>query len=63
MCAALVRADTANGMMLEKLISHCTGKDVIYSSRIQILVSKIGRSSKPSPRFLVVVIIKILDCS
>jgi myosin-1 len=32
------------------------GRDpVIFSSRIQLLVSKFGRSSKPSPRFLVVV--------
>jgi myosin I len=28
---------------------------VAFSSRIQLLVSKFGRSSKPSPRFLVVV--------
>ena len=30
-------------------------EDVAFSSRIQLLVSKFGRSSKPSPRFLVVV--------
>lgn len=28
---------------------------VVFSSRIQLLVSKLGRSSKPQPRFLVVV--------
>jgi myosin-1 len=31
------------------------GEQVAFSSRIQLLVSKLGRSSKPSPRFLVVV--------
>ena len=30
-------------------------ESVAFSSRIQLLVSKFGRSSKPSPRFLVVV--------
>ena len=30
-------------------------EDVAFSSRIQLLVSKFGRSSKPSPRFLVIV--------
>ncbi|KAF8204078.1 P-loop containing nucleoside triphosphate hydrolase protein [Pholiota molesta] len=29
------------------------GENVIFSSRIQMLVSKFGRSSKPSPRFLI----------
>jgi hypothetical protein len=28
---------------------------VTFSARIQLLVSKLGRSSKPSPRFIVVV--------
>ncbi|KAJ3502138.1 hypothetical protein NLJ89_g9019 [Agrocybe chaxingu] len=28
-------------------------ENVVFSSRIQLLVSKLGRSSKPSPRFLV----------
>jgi len=31
------------------------GDHVVFSSRIQLLVSKLGRSSKPSPRFLVLV--------
>ena len=31
------------------------GEQVTFSSRAQILVSKLGRSSKPSPRFLVLV--------
>ena len=35
---------------------HCfAGDTVIFSSRAQLLVSKFGRSSKPSPRFLVLV--------
>ncbi|THH21199.1 hypothetical protein EW146_g278 [Bondarzewia mesenterica] len=40
----------------EELRSVCGigAEDVTFSSRIQILVSKLGRSSKPSPRFLVV---------
>ncbi len=32
-----------------------TGDEVTFSARIQILISKLGRSSKPSPRFIVVV--------
>jgi myosin-1 len=31
------------------------GDQVTFSGRIQLLVSKLGRSSKPSPRFIVVV--------
>lgn len=31
------------------------GETVHFSMRIQLLVSKLGRSSKPSPRYLVVV--------
>ncbi|KAJ7786618.1 P-loop containing nucleoside triphosphate hydrolase protein [Mycena metata] len=40
----------------EELSSVCNiGSDeVTFSGRIQLLVSKLGRSSKPSPRFLVV---------
>lgn len=40
----------------EELSSVCNiGNDeVTFSGRIQLLVSKLGRSSKPSPRFLVV---------
>lgn len=30
-------------------------ESVTFSGRVQLLVSKLGRSSKPSPRFLVVV--------
>ena len=39
------------------LESHITviGEHVVFSSRIQLLVSKFGHSSKPSPRFLVLV--------
>lgn len=35
--------------------SSIAGDPVIFSSRVQMLVSKLGRSSKPSPRFLVLV--------
>ncbi|CAK5264269.1 unnamed protein product [Mycena citricolor] len=40
----------------EELIGICgIGKEkVTFSGRIQLLVSKLGRSSKPSPRFIVV---------
>jgi len=31
------------------------GQEVKFSARIQLLVSKLGRSSKPSPRFIIVV--------
>ncbi|KAF9486594.1 hypothetical protein BDN70DRAFT_870194 [Pholiota conissans] len=39
----------------EELADACgiRGENVIFSSRCQMLVSKFGRSSKPSPRFLV----------
>ncbi len=36
-----------------------SGDPVIFSSRVQMLVSKLGRSSKPSPRYLVLVSGKI----
>jgi myosin I len=32
-----------------------TAEPAVFSCRIQLLVSKLGRSSKPMPRFLVVV--------
>ncbi|KAJ7161280.1 microfilament motor [Mycena crocata] len=40
----------------EELSSVCSigNEQVTFSSRIQLLVSKLGRSSKPSPRFIVV---------
>ncbi|PSR71058.1 hypothetical protein PHLCEN_2v13027 [Hermanssonia centrifuga] len=39
----------------EELAAACeTSEKVIFSSRIQVLVSKFGRSSKLSPRFLIV---------
>ncbi|ESK92714.1 microfilament motor [Moniliophthora roreri MCA 2997] len=40
----------------EELGSACGigGDEVTFSSKIQLLISKIGRSSKPSPRWLVV---------
>lgn len=40
----------------EELLAACgTSERVVFSSRIQVLVSKFGRTSKLSPRFLVVV--------
>ena len=36
-------------------IGFVGGENVVFSSRCQLLVSKLGRSSKPSPRFIVVV--------
>ncbi|PPQ69790.1 hypothetical protein CVT26_014178 [Gymnopilus dilepis] len=42
----------------EELAAACglgRGENVVFSSRCQLLVSKLGRSSKPSPRFIVVV--------
>ncbi|CAL1694465.1 unnamed protein product [Somion occarium] len=39
----------------EELSSACgISEQVTFSSRIQVLVSKLGRASKPSPRYLVV---------
>ncbi|KAJ7597439.1 P-loop containing nucleoside triphosphate hydrolase protein [Mycena floridula] len=40
----------------EQLSSVCGigGDEVTFSGRVQLLVSKIGRSSKPSPRFIIV---------
>ncbi|KAF7792267.1 hypothetical protein EIP86_003303 [Pleurotus ostreatoroseus] len=38
----------------EELLSICgTSENVVFSSRGQILVSKFGRSSKPSPRYFI----------
>ncbi|KAJ3549900.1 hypothetical protein NM688_g5132 [Phlebia brevispora] len=38
----------------EELLSICgTSENVVFSSRCQILVYKFGRSSKPSPRYLI----------
>ena len=37
------------------LILGSTAEEVTFSARAQLLVSKLGRSSKPSPRYIVVV--------
>ncbi|MBW0488736.1 hypothetical protein O181_028451 [Austropuccinia psidii MF-1] len=41
------------GEMLATKLSLSAGEKVVFSSKAQILVSKLGRSSKPSPRFLI----------
>ena len=41
--------------LIRSLTLRFIGEEAAFSSRIQILVSKLGRSSKPSPRFLVLV--------
>ncbi|TFY71324.1 hypothetical protein EVG20_g1674 [Dentipellis fragilis] len=46
-----VNGDSALGQELKSL---CGGETATFSARIQLLVHKLGRSSKPSPRFLVV---------
>ncbi|EPQ26326.1 uncharacterized protein PFL1_05975 [Pseudozyma flocculosa PF-1] len=43
----------AEGQMLRQAAGLSAGEDVAFSARIQLLVSRLGRSSKPSPRFLV----------
>ncbi|KAI0033976.1 microfilament motor [Vararia minispora EC-137] len=45
-----------NGALGSELKSACGigSEEVMFSARGQILVSKLGRSSKPSPRFLIV---------
>lgn len=47
--------EEALGKRLTSLYDISEGEAVHFSARIQILVSKLGRSSKPSPRYLVVV--------
>jgi myosin-1 len=49
-------ANTKDALGAE-LASTCgiAGEKVTYSGKIQVLVSKLGRSSKPSPRFLILV--------
>ncbi|EJD03816.1 uncharacterized protein FOMMEDRAFT_106001 [Fomitiporia mediterranea MF3/22] len=42
------------GEELHEVCGLASGEKVAFSCRIQLLVSKFGRSSKPSPRFLVV---------
>ncbi|KAN0062042.1 class II myosin [Thecaphora frezii] len=43
---------SAEGQMLRQAAGLGAGEEVAFSSRIQLLVSRLGRSSKPSPRFL-----------
>ncbi|KAI5474581.1 hypothetical protein MNV49_003039 [Pseudohyphozyma bogoriensis] len=41
------------GQMLRSAAGIMAGESVAFSARAQILVSKLGRSSKPSPRYLI----------
>jgi myosin-1 len=43
------------GGVLSEPCAFAAAERVLLSSRIQLLVSKLGRSSKPSPRYLVLV--------
>ena len=43
------------GGVLKDACGFAGGEAILLSSRIQLLVSKLGRSSKPSPRYLVLV--------
>lgn len=43
----------ALGQMLATKMGLSSGERVVFSAKAQLLVSKLGRSSKPSPRFLV----------
>lgn len=45
-------------------VSFCSGSEkVIFSGRVELLKSSFGRSSKPSPRFLVIVRPPLCQCS
>ncbi|KAG8935657.1 class II myosin [Tulasnella sp. 418] len=49
--------DIPNSPLGETLMSACNlqaSEKVLFSARIQLLVSKLGRSSKPSPRYLII---------
>lgn len=43
--------NTPQGEMLRSAAGIGMGESVTFSSRVELLVSKLGRSSKPSPRF------------
>ena len=43
------------GEMLKNSAGIGTGEEVVFSCRGEILVSKLGRSSKPSPRIIILV--------
>lgn len=49
-----VNGQSAEGEMLRSVAGISGNETVAFSSRVQLLVSRLGRSSKPSPRFLVV---------
>lgn len=43
------------GQMLRSACGIGAGESVAFSARAQLLVSKLGRSSKPSPRYVILV--------
>ncbi len=51
----LVRLLTDIQASIADIVRDPGGETVAFSARIQVLVSKLGRSSKPSPRYLVIV--------
>ncbi|PWN49158.1 myosin 1 [Violaceomyces palustris] len=48
-----VGGGSAEGQMLRRASGMGSNEQVAFSARAQLLISKLGRSSKPSPRFLV----------
>lgn len=48
-----INGSSAEGEMLRRVSGMSGAESVAFSSRIQLLVSRLGRSSKPSPRFLI----------
>ncbi|TIB87282.1 hypothetical protein E3Q19_03656 [Wallemia mellicola] len=48
-----VNGDSPTGQMLSRVCGISKAEPVSFSSRAEILVSRLGRTSKPSPRFVV----------
>jgi myosin-1 len=48
-----INGASPEGEMLRRVSSMASSETAAFSSRIQLLVSRLGRSSKPSPRFLI----------
>ncbi|CEH17465.1 myosin class i heavy chain [Ceraceosorus bombacis] len=48
-----IGGSSAEGEMLKRASGMASTEDVAFSARVHILVSRLGRSSKPSPRFFV----------
>lgn len=49
-----VNGSSAEGEMLRQVSGMSGAETAAFSARVQLLVSRLGRSSKPSPRFLIV---------